>query len=66
MTRWRSSISLNVWAHERRERLACLDSVLVQFPQMAYASFGIAMLHVARDGYRERILSNRDINEAAA
>ncbi|HEY1548442.1 MAG TPA: hypothetical protein VGG28_11505 [Kofleriaceae bacterium] len=26
---------------------------------------GRAMLHVARDGYRTRVLSNRDINEAA-
>ena len=55
------------WRHEFRlgmaawgaERLACLESVLVQFPQMAYASFGIAMLHIARGDFRmaEEVLS---------
>jgi DNA-binding winged helix-turn-helix (wHTH) protein/Tfp pilus assembly protein PilF len=47
------------WRHEFRlgmaawgaERLTCLESVLVQFPQMAYASFGIAMLHIARGDF---------------
>jgi tetratricopeptide (TPR) repeat protein len=33
------------------ERLTCLESVLVQFPQMAYASFGVAMLHIARGDF---------------
>ena len=45
-----------VWRHQFRlgvatwgqERLDCLEAVLVQFPQMAYAAFGIAMLDVAR------------------
>ncbi len=55
------------WRHEFRlgmaawgaERLACLESVLVQFPQMAYASFGIAMLYIARGDFRmaEEVLS---------
>ncbi len=44
------------WRHQFRlgmaawgaERLACLDAVVVQFPQMAYAYFGIAMVHIAR------------------
>jgi DNA-binding winged helix-turn-helix (wHTH) protein len=45
------------WRHQFRlgmaawgaERLACLDAVVAQFPQMAYAYFGIAMVHIARN-----------------
>jgi DNA-binding winged helix-turn-helix (wHTH) protein/Tfp pilus assembly protein PilF len=44
------------WRHEFRlgiaawgaERIACLEAVLLQFPQFAYAYFGIAMVYVAR------------------
>jgi DNA-binding winged helix-turn-helix (wHTH) protein/tetratricopeptide (TPR) repeat protein len=44
---WRHQFRLGVaaWGNER---LACLDAVIAQFPQMAYAHFGIAMVHVAR------------------
>jgi DNA-binding winged helix-turn-helix (wHTH) protein/Flp pilus assembly protein TadD len=59
------------WRHEFRlgmaawgaERLACLESVLVQFPQMAYASFGIAMLHIARGDF---VLADRVLARALA
>jgi DNA-binding winged helix-turn-helix (wHTH) protein len=45
------------WRHQFRlgmaawgtERLTCLDAVVAQFPQMAYAYFGIAMVHIARN-----------------
>lgn len=44
------------WRHQFRlgmaawgdERLRCLDAVIAQFPMLAYAYFGIAMVHVAR------------------
>jgi DNA-binding winged helix-turn-helix (wHTH) protein/tetratricopeptide (TPR) repeat protein len=45
------------WRHEFRlgmaawggERLASLDAVIAEFPRLAYAHFGLAMVHVARD-----------------
>lgn len=50
-----------VWRHQFRlgvatwgqERLDCLQAVLVQFPQMTYAAFGIAMLYIARGDLRK-------------
>jgi len=44
---WRHQFRLGIAAWGT-ERLDCLDAVTVQFPQMAYAYFGIAMVHVAR------------------
>jgi DNA-binding winged helix-turn-helix (wHTH) protein/tetratricopeptide (TPR) repeat protein len=44
---WRHQFRLGV-ATWGAERLSCFDAVLAQFPQMAYAHFGIAMVHVAR------------------
>jgi DNA-binding winged helix-turn-helix (wHTH) protein/tetratricopeptide (TPR) repeat protein len=44
------------WRHHFRlaiaawgdERLACFDQVIAQFPELGYAYFGIAMVHIAR------------------
>lgn len=44
---WRHQFRLGV-ATWGAERLSCFEAVLAQFPQMAYAHFGISMVHVAR------------------
>ncbi len=44
---WRHQFRLGI-ASWGADRLACLEAVLLQFPQFAYAYFGIAMIHVAR------------------
>jgi DNA-binding winged helix-turn-helix (wHTH) protein/tetratricopeptide (TPR) repeat protein len=49
------------WRHQFRlgmaawgdERLHCLDVVVTQFPMLAYAYFGMAMVHVARGAFSD-------------
>jgi DNA-binding winged helix-turn-helix (wHTH) protein/tetratricopeptide (TPR) repeat protein len=44
---WRHQFRLGTAAWGQ-ERLDCLDAVVAVYPQLAYAHFGIAMVHVAR------------------
>jgi adenylate cyclase len=44
---WRHQFRLGIAAWGA-ERLNCLEAVVAQFPQLAYAYFGMAMVHVAR------------------
>lgn len=55
---WRHRFRLGIagWGDER---LANLTAVITQFPKLAYAHFGIAMLHVARG----EVLDARDVLE---
>lgn len=44
---WRHEFRLGTaaWGHER---IACLEAVIGEFPRLAYAHFGLAMVYVAR------------------